>query len=484
MTDRFSFSLHPPGPPRPDYSKRHDVPPRRPRPYPRLLSPSTFSNTSSHAEEQPSPTAQQGSLPSPSPSDIPSQAPSDRQSLSLPDHPPAYQNVDDPRAIPAPSTPPRSPRPLPPVPSKPPTMINQGNGFNHHQPPSDQTPNPDPIAPHSREVSASSSHAHQDPHSASPSSVLPFARPYSTPTAGTPPIVPQGRFHPPSSTTTRYDRSSTASLPPASQTPFYTLPAVRSTPEGVVDTAPAAESSSAPWTQDPAIHQPPISSQQEQLFSSAASTISYAPPPPPYTPSLGAPLMGASASEYSPAPLAERMLSPPPSNPSRHIPPPAPPTILAPPPSGNQRSSAPHEPFLAHAPPPPDSWIAVETMPREYTLVVRLPGFGRDGMYVTVLSGLLGVGSLPVLFVLSAQNTGDAKETHTASRGGLVGTGWRCASFFARGLRCADCALASWLRGFARSHSTAQVTSKDESRSATTPIWRRFVPSLTASCSG
>ncbi|KAA1473971.1 hypothetical protein DENSPDRAFT_780767 [Dentipellis sp. KUC8613] len=69
-------------------------------------------------------------------------------------------------------------------------------------------------------------------------------------------------------------------------------------------------------------------------------------------------------------------------NPSRSLPPPAPPTILAPPPAppGPERGRAPHEPFLSHAPPPADSWIAVETMTREYNLVVRLPGFRRDGI--------------------------------------------------------------------------------------------------------
>ncbi|KAF8070112.1 hypothetical protein FPV67DRAFT_1393871, partial [Lyophyllum atratum] len=37
-------------------------------------------------------------------------------------------------------------------------------------------------------------------------------------------------------------------------------------------------------------------------------------------------------------------------------------------------------PFLSHAPPPPDSWIEVETSNSEYRLVVRLPGFRRDGI--------------------------------------------------------------------------------------------------------
>ncbi|KAJ7693359.1 hypothetical protein B0H17DRAFT_906799, partial [Mycena rosella] len=49
--------------------------------------------------------------------------------------------------------------------------------------------------------------------------------------------------------------------------------------------------------------------------------------------------------------------------------------------SGGTRSSgASYEPFLSHAPPPVDSWIEVETTPAEYRLIVRLPGFKRDGI--------------------------------------------------------------------------------------------------------
>ncbi|GLB37032.1 hypothetical protein LshimejAT787_0400830 [Lyophyllum shimeji] len=52
---------------------------------------------------------------------------------------------------------------------------------------------------------------------------------------------------------------------------------------------------------------------------------------------------------------------------------PEPPTILAP-------TVTSPGPFLSHAPPPPDSWIEVETTHSEYRLVVRLPGFKRDGI--------------------------------------------------------------------------------------------------------
>ncbi|KAJ6489492.1 hypothetical protein C8R47DRAFT_470555, partial [Mycena vitilis] len=48
--------------------------------------------------------------------------------------------------------------------------------------------------------------------------------------------------------------------------------------------------------------------------------------------------------------------------------------------SGNARNRASYEPFLSHAPPPVDSWIEVETTQGEYRLIVRLPGFKRDGI--------------------------------------------------------------------------------------------------------
>ncbi|KAK7005877.1 hypothetical protein R3P38DRAFT_3214820 [Favolaschia claudopus] len=46
----------------------------------------------------------------------------------------------------------------------------------------------------------------------------------------------------------------------------------------------------------------------------------------------------------------------------------------------NRSSTSSYEPFLPHAPPPVDCWIEVETTAAEYRLVVRLPGFKRDGI--------------------------------------------------------------------------------------------------------
>lgn len=68
------------------------------------------------------------------------------------------------------------------------------------------------------------------------------------------------------------------------------------------------------------------------------------------------------------------------------IPPPQPPTILTPPlplseDERSDRKPAPHEPFLPRDQPPPDhTYIAVETVPSEYRLIVRLPGFQRDSI--------------------------------------------------------------------------------------------------------
>lgn len=74
--------------------------------------------------------------------------------------------------------------------------------------------------------------------------------------------------------------------------------------------------------------------------------------------------------------------------------PPASHTTLAPeapvimPPLPNEQVAqgrAPYDSFLCHSP-PANTWIAVETSQLEYVLLVRLPGFRRDGMLVCLLS--------------------------------------------------------------------------------------------------
>ncbi|EPT04573.1 hypothetical protein FOMPIDRAFT_1113544 [Fomitopsis schrenkii] len=69
---------------------------------------------------------------------------------------------------------------------------------------------------------------------------------------------------------------------------------------------------------------------------------------------------------------------------SESLPPPAPPQVLTPPPpplsEDAEHGCRPYEPFLAHEPPSNDAWISVETVQREYRLLVRLPGFRRDAI--------------------------------------------------------------------------------------------------------
>ncbi|KAF8197864.1 hypothetical protein BJ912DRAFT_846085 [Pholiota molesta] len=71
---------------------------------------------------------------------------------------------------------------------------------------------------------------------------------------------------------------------------------------------------------------------------------------------------------------------------SDQYPPPEPPTILPPDPThdvteaSEVHNRAPYMPFLSHVLPPPDSWIQVESTHSEYKLLVRLPGFSREGI--------------------------------------------------------------------------------------------------------
>ena len=185
------------------------------------------------------------------------------------------------------------------------------------------------------------------------SSVFPFPRPYSLPDAQstTMPVL----------NAVRPDRTSCASLPLPMQTPYFTLPKFPLLEEGKeLNQIGRTDVSGVDWpkildktaTQRPPFDQPSLSSSSPTAIRPASSILS-------------------SSSSLSQS--------------SGSYPPPTPPTILAPSPppmavSGTTRTQAPYEPFLCHAPPPEDSWIAVETTQTEYTLVVRLPGFKRDGM--------------------------------------------------------------------------------------------------------
>ncbi|KAJ7745456.1 hypothetical protein DFH07DRAFT_748921 [Mycena maculata] len=129
----------------------------------------------------------------------------------------------------------------------------------------------------------------------------------------------------------------------------------------------------------------------ELSTSNSGSVASYRPPRTTYTPvPPPVPDTGATAITRSPSVRSY----PPPEPPvilhgDGDIP--APPQVDAPQPgsrassasagsAGTRSSSASYEPFLSHAPPPVDSWIEVETSQPEYRLIVRLPGFKRDGI--------------------------------------------------------------------------------------------------------
>ncbi|KAH9942380.1 uncharacterized protein BXZ73DRAFT_74646 [Epithele typhae] len=214
--------------------------------------------------------------------------------------------------------------------------------------------------------------------SSSSSTALPlFTRPFSSPDASRAIISPRP-MRPPGVP----DRGSTASLPLPADTPLHTLPALAGGPiqEDVemVSAAPTRPSSSRPsvgshqastslvpsssgWA---ARRSPSLVSEMEheEFMSLVANRIVH---------------RAYSASALSPHH---------PTSAERPYPPPAPPTVLTPPPpplSQARGPAAPYEPFLAHAPPPQDSYVAVDTRPTEYRLVVRLPGFRRDAITVS-----------------------------------------------------------------------------------------------------
>ncbi|KAJ7267541.1 hypothetical protein B0H12DRAFT_1010233 [Mycena haematopus] len=129
--------------------------------------------------------------------------------------------------------------------------------------------------------------------------------------------------------------------------------------------------------------------------STSNSAASYRPPRTTYTPAPSPspatpPLLGATAIGRTPS---LRSAMPPPDPPvilpSAEPPRPKEPASpraaarapsLSPTSASTRSGSAPYEPFLNHAPPPLDSWIEVETTVEEYRLIVRLPGFKRDGI--------------------------------------------------------------------------------------------------------
>ncbi|KAI0949138.1 hypothetical protein AcW1_008833 [Taiwanofungus camphoratus] len=202
---------------------------------------------------------------------------------------------------------------------------------------------------------------------APPTPLYPFTRPLSSPDASRP-VLPGVHSPTPVRPSAIPDRGSTASLPLPSHTPYHLLPTVSG------DTIVEGQETG---TEGPPLQVGPLLLPQ---YPSSPSSWRYR------SPSAGSDLLqGRPISppavvrfidrSYSTGSMTAVDMS--------QLPPPAPPVVLTPPPppsNEERRPRAPHEPFLAHSPPPQDSYIAVETKPREYRLLVRLPGFRRDAI--------------------------------------------------------------------------------------------------------
>lgn len=180
------------------------------------------------------------------------------------------------------------------------------------------------------------------------------------------------------------DRSACIS-PLSSQSPFSAFPP-RTPSEPSQQSAPSSSfNHDSLWAMDQTV---PGAQQETSRLTSVSSRPISSPgslsPYPPFLPSEASQTRTGRHLSDSAADMryTNRPRQPLPAS-SNRLPPPAPPTILDPPPAHSNSvhgSRAPHEPFLSDAPPPADSWIAVETSPVEYRLVVRLPGFRRDAM--------------------------------------------------------------------------------------------------------
>lgn len=184
------------------------------------------------------------------------------------------------------------------------------------------------------------------------------------------------------------DRTSTESLPLPLQTPYNLLPRMDGSLSVALPTPNDSQSpseafgrrplpvppqtnagSNDPSSKHPSLSHATSSSQPGWPFAPVPSS-----PPPPYSRDL------FPDTQMLPPPLSRST-----SNPSPY-PAPEAPVILTPPTQAERCGEdadrrAPYDSFLCHAP-PPDTWIAVETSPSEYRLVVRLPGFRRDGITI------------------------------------------------------------------------------------------------------
>ncbi|KIJ68127.1 hypothetical protein HYDPIDRAFT_107782 [Hydnomerulius pinastri MD-312] len=263
-------------------------------------------------------------------------------------------------------------------------MVQPADGPNSHR---SGTPNPSPATDHHHVSSLHETGTSQT------TPIFPFARPYSLPDSHTKTYGSSASHAGPSSQAGNWiDRSSTASLPLPSQTPYNLLPRMSAGP-----------SAEGPSLRSSGLQNPPVDTSERRPLPTPPSVSAVPadiPPKPAMTQHSRTPSQSTWASQAipsSPPPPYSRFLAPEDPVPSTRalsrstssastMPGPEAPVILAPPTQSDGASDdghrrAPYDSFLCHAP-PPDTWIAVETSQIEYSLVVRLPGFRRDGITI------------------------------------------------------------------------------------------------------
>lgn len=257
-------------------------------------------------------------------------------------------------------------QPIPHTPDLSPDM-NTSDHSGCNQP---DTPDPSSAAIHHQ----FSSHIMEtQPTPAAP--VFPFSRPYSIPDS-----------HMSTQPTNWIDGGSAMSLPLPLQTPYNLLPRMDgSASPSISDSQTPSEAPGRrplpvpPQTNavpnDPQFNEPSLSNAHSSSQAGWPCAPIPSSPPPPYTPDL------SPDTQMHPPALSRS------SSNSCSYPAPEAPVILTPPTQAERCGEdadrrAPYDSFLCHAP-PPDTWIAVETSPSEYRLVVRLPGFRRDGITIS-----------------------------------------------------------------------------------------------------
>lgn len=222
------------------------------------------------------------------------------------------------------------------------------------------------------------SHSGSSQSNTSVGPVFPWSRPYSLPQNHSNTLLQGSAMPTPTQTKPHWpDRSSSASLPLPMQTPYFTLPAT----SDLTTAAPLNEDAEMQDTEaESSRTRPPPAPSQPSSSNVRQSYSPFAPRYPTPAPASSVTAMPSRAQPSNSSP-AQRSISAASAN---YYPAPAAPVILTPPPpptGSSSRPHAPYEPFLCHNPVSEDRHsISVETLNREYRLLVRLPGFSRDAM--------------------------------------------------------------------------------------------------------